>query len=420
MKKIKLGEVLDVKRGQSLSGEHYSITGDYLRLTLGNFNYPGGGFKLNTSKEDLFFTGKIKPEYIMNKGDIITPLTEQVRGLLGTTATIPEDNLFIQSGDIGLIIPDETKIDKRFAYYLVSSPIVKKQLDAGSQQTKIRHTSPKKIKDCIAVIPENINIQRSIAHILDSINLKIEMNNKIVSEIEKITKAIYNYWFLQFDFPNIIGKAYKTLNGEMVYNEELKRKIPANWKVATMNHSEITKIIKPGIDYFSKKNYLATANVDNISIVDGEWINYEERESRANMQPVENSVWFAKMKNTVKHVTVTSDDKWIIDKYIFSTGFLGLKTKPYALSYIHCFINSDIFEFVKNRLAHGATQEAVNNNDLKYFKVVIPPKNVLEEFNSIILPMIKTMNTSMHENLELEKLRNYLFPMLINGQVSVQ
>ena len=127
MKKVKLEEILDVKRGASLSGKFYSTKGDKVRLTLGNFDYPNGGFKKNTSKEDIYFTGPVKKEYILKKGDIITPLTEQVAGLLGETARIPENDLYIQSGDIALIIPREKVLDKKFAYYLISSPIIKKQ-----------------------------------------------------------------------------------------------------------------------------------------------------------------------------------------------------------------------------------------------------------------------------------------------------
>ncbi|MBR0073487.1 MAG: restriction endonuclease subunit S, partial [Bacteroidales bacterium] len=83
LKKYKLGEIIDVTRGASLSGEHYATEGKYIRLTCGNFDYKKNCFKENTSKENLFYTGKIKPEFIMQKGDIITPLTEQAVGLLG-------------------------------------------------------------------------------------------------------------------------------------------------------------------------------------------------------------------------------------------------------------------------------------------------------------------------------------------------
>ena len=183
MKEVKLKEVLEVKRGTSLSGEYYSETGDKIRLTLGNFDYPGGGFKRNTSKTDIYFTGEVKSQFILKKGDIITPLTEQVSGLLGETATIPEDNKYIQSGDIGLVIPDPEKLDSRFAYYLISSSVIKKQLDVLSQQTKIRHTSPDKIMDCVAWIPE-LSVQRKIAKLLDSINTKIKNNIHINNNLD--------------------------------------------------------------------------------------------------------------------------------------------------------------------------------------------------------------------------------------------
>ena len=198
MNKIKLGDVLEVKRGMSLPGEYYATEGDYIRLTLGNFNYPSCGWKKNVLKDNLFFTGNVRDEYILKKGDIITPLTEQVRGLLGNTATIPEDALYIQSGDIGLIIPDETKLDKRFSYYLVSSSVVKKQLDARSQQTKIRHTSPEAIKDCVAFIPI-IKEQKKISYLLDCINKKIENNNAINDNLEATAQAYFDNLFFSCD-----------------------------------------------------------------------------------------------------------------------------------------------------------------------------------------------------------------------------
>ena len=148
MNKVKLGYCISVTRGTTLSGEFYSEFGDRIRLTLGNFDYPRGWFKKNSSKKDIFFTGIVKEEFILKKGDIITPLTEQVKGLIGETAKIPEDGKYIQSGDIGLVKPDLSKIDANFLYYLLPSNYVRAQLGNAAQQTKIRHTSPSKIMDC--------------------------------------------------------------------------------------------------------------------------------------------------------------------------------------------------------------------------------------------------------------------------------
>lgn len=176
--KHKLGELVEVSRGASLSGQFYAEEGELIRLTLGNFNMNGGGFKENTSKTDLYFTGTVRDEFILNKGDIITPLTEQSVGLLGTTARIPESGKYIQSQDVALVRCKEGLLDPNFCYYLISSSIVRQQLSAAAQQTKIRHTSPDKIKDCTVWVP-CLEDQKSIGRILTDIDEKIIVNRRI-------------------------------------------------------------------------------------------------------------------------------------------------------------------------------------------------------------------------------------------------
>lgn len=178
LKKYKLGELIDVRRGASLAGEYYASEGDLIRLTLGHFDYQGGGFKDNTSKNDLFFTGSVRQEFILNKGDIITPLTEQTPGLLGSTAMIPESDKYIQSQDIALITPNESKLNRDFLFYLLPSKIVKQQLAAGAQQTKIRHTTPDRIKDLTVFIPDLAN-QKMVGRLLRDIDRKIALNREI-------------------------------------------------------------------------------------------------------------------------------------------------------------------------------------------------------------------------------------------------
>ena len=176
--KHKLGDLLEVTRGASLSGEYYATEGELIRLTLGHFDYQGGGFKDNTSKKDLYFVGPIKSEFILNEGDIITPLTEQTPGLLGSTAVIPESRKYIQSQDVALITPYQGLLDRNFCYYLLPSTIVKQQLAAGAQQTKIRHTTPDRIKDLTVFIP-SLTEQKTIGQLLKIIDRKIALNREI-------------------------------------------------------------------------------------------------------------------------------------------------------------------------------------------------------------------------------------------------
>lgn len=151
--KQKLGNLLTVTRGASLPGTGYSDKGRYLRLTLANIKEEGG-FKEFKSTQGKFFTGTFDHKFIMHKGDLITPLTEQSPGLLGSVAFIPFDDLYIQSQDIGRVNCNTERIDKRFAYYLFLTHSVRKQISARSQQTKIRHTSPAKIADIKVYIPD--------------------------------------------------------------------------------------------------------------------------------------------------------------------------------------------------------------------------------------------------------------------------
>lgn len=419
MKKVKLGDLLEVKRGTTLAGKYYATCGDKIRLTLGNFNYPGGGFKKNISKDNIYFNGPINDEYVLKKGDIITPLTEQVSGLLGETARIPEDNKYVQSGDVALIIPNEEKLDNRFAYYLISSFSVKKQLGAAAQQTKIRHTTPDKIKQCEVWIPD-MKQQKKIGLFLDLLNLKITKNNSIAEQLELMVKTIYDYWFLQFEFPNEEGKPYKSSGGKMAWNKELQREIPEKWKVSNLYKNNLTELIKPGVEEFvGTKKYLATADVNGTSYSKGTNVTFTNRESRANMQPTLNSVWFAKMKNSVKHLYFNKELTSIITETILSTGFCGLQCDEYSFEYLVSFIGSDYFEKVKNQLAHGATQQAVNNSDLKNIKMVIPSKRILNKFHELTKDIFNLISEKKVENSELASLRNLLLPLLMNGQVTI-
>ena len=414
MKKIKLKEVIDVKRGMSLAGKHYSYEGSIVRLTLGNFRYPQNGFKLNTSKDDIYFNGPYKSECLLKKGDIITPLTEQVRGLLGSTATIPEDNKYLQSGDIGLIIPNERIIDKRFAYYLVSSPIVKKQLDSASQQTKIRHTSPDAIKECFAYFPENIKLQQSIAKIFDLINNKIENNNKINHELESMAKTIYDYWFIQFNFPNEEGKPYKSSGGEMVYNEKLKREIPVHWKVdEILNHVN--------------------------------WVsNSQPPKSQFCYKPKEGFVRFIQNRDydSNKHITYIPDKKSLskvnkfdilIDKYgvagkvrygiegVFNValGKIEVATAN-ELEYIRSFLSSkNIYEYLHNSCM-ASTRASLSEENLKLLYIAIPTQNILTKYENIIHTYREIILNLKEENQELASLSDFLLPLLMNGQVTIK
>ena len=404
MNKVKLGEVLDVKRGASLSGDYYSESGEKIRLTLGNFDYPNGGFKENTSKSDIYFTGEVKPEFILKKGDIITPLTEQVAGLLGETARIPEDDLYIQSGDVGLVIPNESKLDNKYAYYLLASPLIKRQLGAAAQQTKIRHTSPDKIKDCEAWLP-SLEYQKKAGELLDDINFKIKCNNKINAELESMAKTIYDYWFLQFEFPNEDGKPYKSSGGKMVWNEELKREIPEGWSTTTIGDITIChdseRIPLSGKDRENMVGdipyYGATDIMGYVDkpIFDGDYVLLAEdgsvmdEEGHPILQRVTGRVWVNNHAHVLEPI------------------------KKHSCKLLMMFLKDVYVPMIKT----GSIQMKINQENMNGITVPNIPDDLKEKINLELCTIEKKQLQIIAENQELTSLRDFLLPMLMNGQV---
>ena len=224
--------------------------------------------------------------------------------------------------------------------------------------------------------------------------------------LQQQIKLLYDYWFSQFDFPNAEGLPFKSSGGEMEYSDRLKRNIPLGWTVESVIDNTISTPIKPGVEVFDKKTYLATADVNGTTISSGSLIDYENREGRANMQPSVSSVWFAKMKNSIKHLYLNKQMQPIIDSTILSTGFCGLQCLEQSFEYMAAFIEHSYFESVKDVLAHGATQESVNNDDLLGLVMVVPNKDVLDLFHRRTAPMYAQISKNICENQQLTKLRD--------------
>jgi type I restriction enzyme, S subunit len=261
-----------------------------------------------------------------------------------------------------------------------------------------------------------IPIQDKINKILHSIDKKIENINKVNNELENIAKTIYNYWFIQFNFPN---QKKKLVN--LKWNNKLQRKIPDDWKVQNLKNNDLSKTITSGIDNFdNKKNYLTTSDVKNNKINHfPKKINFKNRDSRANMQPIANSVWFAKMKDSKKILLFADYSENYLDSFILSTGFAGLHCKKNSIYYIWNFINDINFEETKNNKSLGATQEAINNDGISYIDLLIPPDYILDMFYSqtnLIYQKIYKNQLMLHEYV---KLRDWLLSLLMLGQVKI-
>ena len=374
LNKYKLGELVEVTRGASLSGQFYAEEGELIRLTLGNFNMNGGGFKENTSKTDLYYTGTVKDEFILNKGDIITPLTEQSLGLLGTTARIPESGKYIQSQDVALVKCKEGLLDPNFCYYLISSSVVRQQLSAGAQQTKIRHTSPDKIKDCTVWMPD-LEEQKRIGRILIDIDEKITLNRQINDNLEEQLRLITSHYI--FCSPNLEKKrigdiAMVKAGGDCPIIFSKTRTQECNIPIFS-NGTE-----NRGLYGFTDK---AAIEERSITVAARGTIGYCERRLKPFV-PI------------IRLLAITPKDEG-------------------AYIYLHQVIKG--MKFKKN----GSVQQQLTVPEISFIEIPYPNSSVLSEYNKLANPIVEMIERNISENESLTKQRDELLPLLMNGQASV-
>ena len=403
-KRHKLGELLRVKHGWAFKGEFFSETGIQSILTPGNF-YESGGFKANTSK-DRFYIGEYPKEYLCSKGDLIVAMTEQAAGLLGSTAIVPEDNRYLHNQRIGLISCNEY-LNKDFAYYLFMTQTVRQQISRSASGTKVKHTSPEKIYEVQVYIPK-IQTQRNIAKLLTTLDQEIQINNQINQELETMAKTLYDYWFVQFDFPDKNGKPYKSSGGKMVYHPELKREIPEGWGVEKLGNITIChdskrvplssndrELVKGEIPYYG-----ATGIMDYVNdyIFDGDYVLMAE----------DGSVMTEKGTPILQRI---SGKNWVNNH-----AHVLEPIKNYSCKLLMMLLKDVSVMKIKT----GSIQMKINQENMN--KIVVPeiPLKLLFEINQKLEVIDKQQLNLIEENKQLTQLRDWLLPMLMNGQVKVE
>jgi type I restriction enzyme S subunit len=426
--RYRLGDLIEVTRGQSLAGEYYAEEGDCKRLTLANFDYQNGGFKEDTSKTNIYYVGKIKPNCLLQEGDIITPLTEQTPGLLGSTARIPESNKYVQSGDVALIKCNEELIDPSFCYYLLPSSQVKKQLGSSSQQTKIRHTNPDAIKNCIVDIP-NLEQQRLIGRFLDDISKKIACNNKQNSLLEELAQRIYEYWFVQFDFPNDNNQPYKSTGGAMSYSDILKRDIPEGWEVCRIgeiitsnrghsyNGEDLTS---EGIPMINLASFTPNGNYNTKGIkYFGGKVNPEKELSPLDLvicNTQQTAIDFK--KDIIGRALFVPDifDNKIVSSHHVTTIKCNTEEMKFFLYYL---FNSDYFHKYISQHTNGTNILSLIMSGLEDFQTFIPSSDVLNKFSSLVTDIQRKISANLKDTGELEKTMSFFRPLLMSGQITL-
>lgn len=303
----------------------------------------------------------------------------------------------------GITIPD-------YVYFLSISECIRQQAIKSMTGTSGRQRVQNSIFDEITIEVPSIEEQEKIVGILNSLDSKIEINNKIISNLESQAQAIFKSWFVDFE---------PFQDGNFVESE--LGMIPKGWEVGKLGKSKLGKIIGSGIEKFNgEKIYLATADVSDTAIINTSTIIYfNKRPSRANMQPKPKTIWFAKMKESRKLILVDDIDNEILENMIFSTGFAGIECNESSLYYLWTYIITEEFDKIKNSYCEGTTMQAINNKNINKILIIVPKDDVLDNFRKIVGPLFKNISRLKVQNKKLAEIRDALLPKLMSGEIDV-
>ncbi len=415
---VKLKSIADLTVGfVGTMAKHYENDGiPFLRsLNIKPFKIVNDDMKY-ISRE---FCEKISKS-ILHEGDVVIVRT----GLPGTCCVVPAEYDGCNCSDVVIVHPNTELVN---AHYLAAFINIwgQRQIHNNKVGAIQQHFNVRSAEEMLIYLPEKEE-QEKIAGVVVAINEKIENNNTICSELESMAKALYDYWFVQFDFPDENGKPYHTSGGEMVWNEQLKREIPKGWNVTTIN--DMTHSYR-GVSY-DKKDLLPTAE-NGILVLRGNNIQNNRLVYDTNVAYVPCSL-VSKEQQIRAHdiiLTMSSGSKNHIGKCTMfqydsphTYGAFLTKFTPDSdkVGFVYLSMISDFFKKKIQAICNGTGINNLTNETFDNLLFPKPDKTILGYFEEIVAPLFEKMGDCDRENEELTKLRDWLLPMLMNGQARVE
>lgn len=361
------------------------------------------GYKLVTSKNILSNTLDLNSAYFISEEDFVNinkrskvkqyDILFSMIGTVGSLYFETSDTIDYAIKNIGVFSSGDKEKAEWLYYYLQSSyaqQYIKRYLNGAVQKFL-----PLKGLREFPVPQFNKELHNRIK-ILLNIDQKIQINNQINQELEAMAKTLYDYWFVQFDFLDQNGNPYKSSGGKMVYNPELKREIPERWGVEKLSH------------FLTIKN-----GKDHKHLQDGKFAVYG---SGGVMRTVTDylysgeSILFPR-KGTLNNVMYVNEKFWTVD-----TMFYSEVNKNNSALYVFYSVKDIDF----NKLNTGTGVPSMTSSILYDLSIIVPEENILEKFNTIVKRNYETIKLNNIQNQELTQLRDWLLPMLMNGQVKVE
>jgi|SRR5690554_1075000 len=338
---------------------------------------------------------------------------------LGEAALMPPGIRACLGRRMGLLRPNREKVIPEYLLYAYLSPAFQQTIKANTiTGATVDRIALNELPSFALRIPP-LEEQKNVAKLLSNIDKKIELNNRINAELEAMAKTLYDYWFVQFDFPDANGKPYKTSGGKMEYNPILKREIPEGWEAG--NVLKVAELLGGGTPTKTKPEYW-----------NGTIPFFTPSDSDKNIFSVATEDYITE-EGLKKSSTRLFEKYTVLITARGSVGRLALNAVPMAMNQ-SCYalkakggISYTFLFFLTKELIHhlevkasGSVFNSIVSNDIEFTDLALPKgTKIIERFAAIAEPIFTKIEIATVENRQLSALRDWLLPMLMNGQVTV-
>jgi restriction endonuclease S subunit len=411
MRKYKLGDIATVE----ISGVDKKIKDGEEDIRLCNFVDVYYNWAITMARHDSFMLATARPNEIskfqLKKGQVALTKDSETRDDIGISTYIADDfNDVILGYHCALITPNKDILDGRYLNALLHTDYAKKYFAFNASGSGQRYALSAEILNSFPVPVIPLQKQKQIGEIFSALDKKIELNKQINQNLEAMAKQLYDYWFVQFDFPNEEGKPYKSSGGEMVWNNKLKREIPEGWKVKSIFEELDVQYGYP----FSTELFTETETsipVVRIRDIVANTVSAYTTENTDSKYLLNKGDLVIGMDGNF-HINYWSDDI----SYLNQRSVRLRALNDSNVSIIQARLDIEPYIKAKEARAKGSTVGHLSDKDMKELYVMVPSEyGARNEFDALLYQIILNRN----EIISLTKQRDHLLPLLMNGQVSV-
>ena len=412
MEKYKLGEIATVE----ISGVDKKIKDGEKKIRLCNFVDVYYNWAITIAQHDSFMPATARPNEIskfqLRKGQVALTKDSETRDDIGISTYIADDfDDVILGYHCALITPQRNILDGSYLNAILHTKYAKKYFACNASGSGQRYALSVEALNSFPIPKIPLSEQKRIGEIFSSLDKKIELNRRINQNLEAMAKQLYDYWFVQFDFPDENGRPYKSNGGKMVWNDKLKREIPEGWDDGIL--IDIANITMGQSPDGSSYNEVGEGMLFYQGSTDfGMRFPSVRQYTTAPSRFAKKGDILMSVRAPVGSINIANNDCCI------GRGLSAINSKLGSISHLYYILN-DLRIAFDQRNAAGTTFGSITKEDLYSLPIIIPSDEVIRAFDKICSPMFDRQMILGEEIDILTKQRDELLPLLMNGQVSV-